>query len=615
MQEELLPYYERELRFIRRMAAEFAGKYPAVASRLELEPEKCEDPHVERLIEAFALLSARVRHKIDDEFPEITEALLGILYPHFLRPVPSMTIVQFALDRDQSKITSGYSVPKGSELLTKPVSGVPVQFRTAYPTTLWPFEVAAASFVRASALANILTSASRAKEAFAAIRIELKAYEGAKFSEMDLRSIRFYLNGDSKITYTLHELIFNNAFQVVIRNPKSNDAAASMTLDRNFLREVGYEMDEGLLPYEERSFLGYRLVQEFFCFPQKFLFFEIQGFERMAQLAGDRIELIILLNEFGLRERLAELERGVNADTFLLGCTPAVNLFERQAEPIRVTETDTEYRVVADRYHETATEVYSIDRVVSSLPDTEEVIRYEPFYSFRHSYVPEPQQSAFWLASRRGSFRKDDKGTEVFLSLVDLEFRPTTPPVKLLSLRITCTNRDLPAKLPIADADGELEMAAGPMLRIRCRYRPTETLRPASKRGLQWRLISHLALNGLSIVEGRDAFQELLNLYDFSDDPVVRGQIAGITAVNSNPHVARMNSENGPVMCMGTRVEMEFDEAQFVGSSAFLMAGVVERFLGLYSSVNSFSQLVIKTRQRKGILKQWPPRAGEQILL
>jgi type VI secretion system protein ImpG len=614
MQDELLPYYERELRFIRRMAADFAVKYPAVASRLELGPDQCEDPHVDRLIQAFALLTARVRHKIDDEFPEITEALLGILYPHYLRPIPSMSIVQFALDRDQSSITAGYPIPKGAELLSKPVTGVPVEFRTCYPVTLWPLEVGGASFVRASALPP-MSGVSLNGDAFAAIRIELQTVGAAKLSEMSIPRLRFYLNGDSQITYTLHELILNNALQVVVRGVQGSRAVAA-ELAGNCLRDVGFGEDEGLLPYDDRSFLGYRLLQEYFSFPEKFLFFDVDGCDILSRGGWNgRFELIILLNEFGRRERLTVLERSVNADTFQLGCAPAVNLFQRQAEPIRVTEAETEYRVIADRYHETLTEIYSIDRVVSSRPNTEEVLEYQPFYSFRHSYVPEQDRTAFWIATRRPSFHKGDKGSEVYLSLVDLGFRPAAPPDELLTLRVTCTNRDLPAKLPFTGADGEFEMESGPMIHIRCRRRPTEAVRPVYRRGLQWRLISHLALNNLSIMDGREAFQEILNLYDFSDDPVVRRQIAGITGVSSAPHMARVTSENGSTLCLGTRVEIEFDEDQFVGTGAFLMASVLERFMGLYSSINSFSQLCAKTRQRKGLLKLWPPRAAEHVLV
>src|SRR2546422_2701233 len=255
MQDELLPYYERELRFIRRMAADFAVKCRAVASRLELEPDKCEDPHVDRLIQAFALLTARIRHKIDDEFPEITEALLGILYPHYLRPIPSMSIVQFALDREQSAITAGYAIPKGAELLSKPVTGVPVEFRTCYPVTLWPLEVRSASFVRASAL-PAMTGVALNPDAFAAIRIEIQTVGGAKLSEMLVSHLRFYLNGDSQITYTLHELILNNALQVIVRGPQGSRAVA---LPENCLRERSEEHTSEL---QSRLHLVCRLLLE-----------------------------------------------------------------------------------------------------------------------------------------------------------------------------------------------------------------------------------------------------------------------------------------------------------------------------------------------------------------
>jgi len=618
MQDELLFHYENELRFIRRMAADFAKKYPAVASRLELprEIKESEDPHVERLIEAFALLTARIRAKIDDEFPEITEALLGMLYPHYLRPVPSMAIFQIELDPEQSKMTGGYPIARGREIFSKPVMGVPVQFRTAYPLTLWPLKVVRAAVVRGAAIASLpgLAAKRGLGDAFAAIRIELKTFPGVRWAELELGSLRFFLNGDGQITHTLHELIFNNAFGAIVRDATAGTSPV-VELPGEFVGEVGFDMDESLLPYELRSFPGYRLLQELFAFPQKFLFFDVLGLDRARQISSGHLELILLLNEFGLRERLIALERSVNADTFLLGCTPAVNLFERQAEPIRVTETDTEYRVVGDRYQQASIEIYSVDRVVSSRPDTEETVTYQPFYSHRHAYADDPAQTAFWLSNRRASLLKDDRGTEVYLSMVNLQFRPTDPPTDLLNLRVTCTNRDLPAKLPITGAEGEFEVASGPLLVVRCRFRPTETLRPAARRGLQWRLISHLSLNGMSIVSGPEAIQEILKLYDFSEDPVVARQIAGITGVQSKNRVARVTSENGIVMCLGTQVEMEFDEEQFVGTSAFLMASVLERFLALYSALNSFTQLTATTKQRKGILKQWPPRSGDQILV
>jgi type VI secretion system protein ImpG len=463
-------------------------------------------------------------------------------------------------------------------------------------------------------------------DAVAVVRIELRCLGGAKFAELQVDSLRFFLGGDSQTAHTLYELISNNTFRFVIRNPMKGSRAAPTVLPKTCLRQVGFGRQEGLLPYSDRSFLGYRLLQEYFSFPEKFLFFEISGLDRVPQAGfDDKFEILILLNEFQRKERLAQLQQTVSADTFRLGCTPIINLFERCAEPIRISHAVSEYRVIPDVHNELATEVYSVDRVTSTTPYSQEPQEYQPFYSLRHTYNQDPGQ-AFWHSSRRPSHRKGDAGTEVYLSLVDLGFKPSLPPVETLTVHVTCTNRDLPAKLPFTGQFGELEMESGPLLRIRCLRKPTETVRPplgtgpagenSTRSSLQWRLISHLGLNHLSIIDGGlNALQEILRLYDFSERPEVQRQIAGITKISSSPQIARVPSEYGVVFCQGVRVSAEFDEEQYVGSGVFLLASVLERFFGLYGPINSFSELRATTKQRKGVLRQWAPRAGEQVLL
>ncbi len=612
MKDELLTYYERELSFIRQMGAEFGANYPKVARRLQLEAEECQDPHVERLIEASALLAARVRHKVDDEFPEITEALLGTLYPHFLRPIPSMAVAQFQADPEQGKLSTGYLVERHTALYSRPVQGATCRFRTCYPVTLWPLAVTGASMGPPTGF----SPDTLAGDAAAVIRIEMKCAEGLRLPALDLGRLRFYLSGEAPVAHTLYELIFSRAYRVVLRDLPKTARSAQAALPGSALQPVGFSREEGLLPYPDRSFLGYRLLQEYFSFPEKFLFFDLAGLDRIPKAGfGDAFEILIFLQEFERKERMAHLEQTVGAETFRLGCTPVVNLFEQCAEPIRLTHTKTEYQVVPDVYRQTTTEVYSVDRVVSTTPGREEVVEYEPFYSFRHAYHGEPGQ-AYWYSSRQPSTRQGDGGTEVYMSFADLGFRPALPAAETLTAHVTCTNRDLAGKLPMSGEFGELEMETGSMVRVRCLGRPTPTVRPPAGRSLQWRLISHLALNHLSIVEGgRAALQEILQLYDFSDSPVIRRQIGGMTGVTSRRQIAPVESEAGVVYCQGLGVEIEFDEEQYVGSGVFVLAAVLERFLGLYSALNSFSQLTARTRQRKGVLKQWAPRASDQILL
>jgi type VI secretion system protein ImpG len=605
MTDDLLTYYERELSFLRQIGAEFAAKYPKIAGRLLLEADTSEDPHVERLIQAFAFLAARIHHKLDDEFPEITDALLSVLYPHYLAPVPSMSIAQFVLDPDQGKLTSGHRIERGAILYSQPVSGTPCRFRTCYPVTLWPIEVVSARIDSPDRLG------SSPKSAAAAIRLELRCLGGSTFVELDLDRLRFFLQGEGRLVYALYELLLNNTCQVQLRPIEERGGLKSNMLSSHCLRPVGFGPDEGMLPYTPRSFRGYRLLQEYFTFPEKFLFVDLCELDRAAR-AGfrERMEVLIFL------DRMPRLEQPINAGTFRLGCSPIVNLFEQIAEPIRVNHAQTEYRVIPDVRRQSAAEVYSIEAVTSTSPYQKEAIHFQPFYSLKHAADRE-QQQAFWYATRRPSPIKGDAGTEVYLSLVDLNFQPTLPAVETLTVHAICTNRDLPGKLPFGGTGEDFELeGAAPLSRIRSLTKPTETIRAPLRRGAQWRLISHLSLNYLSICEGgRQALQEILKLYDFSDSPVIRQQIAGIVNVTSRRVIGRPASMPWNGFCRGMEVAIEFDEEKYVGSGVFLFASVLEKFLGLYASLNSFTQLIATTQQRKEPLKRWPPRVGEQILL
>jgi type VI secretion system protein ImpG len=608
MRDELLPYYERELKFIRQMAGEFAEKYPKVAGRLLLQPDTCDDPHVERLIEAFALLAGRVHRKLDDEFPEITEALLDVLYPHYLRPVPPQAIVQFQLDPSQSAPAST-RVPRGVPIHSRPENGSVCSFRTCYPVTLWPLRITGASV----SPVNRFATPGMPADAAAVIRIGMECLGGLRLEQLPIDAFRFYLNGESAAVHTLYEFLFLNALRISVRALPAREATAQAVLPAASLQPVGFTTGESILPYSDRSFLGYRLLQEYFSFPEKFFFFDLKGLDRLPRSGfGTAFEILIFLKQPDQPHRLIALEQSVGIDTFQLGCTPMVNLFERIAEPIRLTQTETEYLIMPDQHRQRATEVYSVDRVASA-NYLEEPKTYEPFYSLRHG-TTDAAHKHFWYTHRRPSFRKNDNGTDVYLSLVDLDFNPSLPPVDMLTLQVTCTNRDQAALLKLPGEFGELEPEGLALVRARCLRKPTTALRPPMRRGLQWRLISHLSLNHLSIVEkGADALQEILRLYDFSNDPAIRKQIAGIVGVTSRSSISRVTSSTGVAFCRGTDVTLEFDEDQYVGTGVFLLACVLQRFLGLYAAVNSFSRLTARTR--KGVLKQWPPLAGEQILL
>ena len=613
MRDELLLYFERELDYLHQMGAQFAEKYPKIASRLLLDPAaKSEDPHVERLIEGFAFLAARVHLKVDDEFPEITQGILGIVYPHFIRPVPSMSIAEFQLDPDQGKLTTGFTIDRESILYSRPVGGVPCKFRTCYDTTLWPLSVAAAEWKTPDRLQPAL----RAPDAAFALRIELRGSPDVLFPKLGMDKLRFHLFGESSLVHTLYEVLCSRLTSIVVRDP-SNPKLPPVTLPASALRPVGFDDDEGMLPYPRRSFTGYRLLQEYFALPEKFLFLEATGLEKVwAAGFKNAAELVFLISSVGSEDRRQRLELGVSPKTFRLGCSPIINLYPQTAEPILLDQRKYEYPVIPDIRRPAATEIFSVDEVAAIDPGTRQIITYRPFYSYRHE-LSDHKKECFWLANSRPSTRANDEGLDVFLSLVDRSMRTVFPESDTLTVRTTCSNRNLPARLPFGSEDGDFQLETNaPVKKIIALKKPTLPLRPKTDRAALWRLISHLSLNYLSLVsEGRDALQQILRLYDFTDSQFSSKMIEGITALRSRPHFARVVSENGISFARGTRVEMDLDEEQFVGGGVYLFASLVEQFLARYVSLNSFSQLVARVNQGKEVLREWPPRVGQNILL
>lgn len=620
MNHELLPYYERELVFLRKIAAEFAAQYPERAAALKLTRTGCDDPHVERLLEGFALIAGRLQHRLDEEFPEITYSLLELLYPHLIRPIPSVAMLQFKADPELCKQRTGQTVPRGATAYSSAINNVQCRFCTAYPTQLWPIDVASATFGTSTDLGSYGTG----EQARYALRIELQVIGGHKLSSLDLNELRFRIGGDSQAAYWIYEVLFNNVRKILLRSlgskstPSRSGRDDTIVLSPDSIHPVGFIRDEALLPFAETSFQGYRLLQEYFVYPQKFLFFDISGLDQLAyEAVTDRFEIIFLVDAFEPRDRALLLETTVNKETFQLGCTPAINLFEHTAEPIRLSHARTEYEVIPDVYSPAGFEVYSINRVVSVTPNDTTPKEYRPFYSFRHSLLTGSTETpdAFWFSCRRPSKRRRDTGTDILLSFVDRNFKISNPAQEAVTVHATCSNRDLPLELAIDGSWGELDLESSPLTRTRILHGPTAVYRSSVQGNLQWRLISHLSLNHLSLVDGGvEALQEILHLYDPAATHATSGQVEGITSVRSSRKIARLDSEHGFVFCQGAAIDTEMDEDKFAGGGAYLLASILDRFFGLYCAVNSFTQLRVSTRQRRGIVWQWPIRSGEQAV-
>jgi type VI secretion system protein ImpG len=618
MNDPLAPYYESELAFVQEFARQFARQFPAEAGRLLPDPTLTLDPHAERFIEGFALLAGRIRYKIGSEFPELTDTLLGVLYPHLVAPVPSMAVAQFEPAAERPPPAAGAPVARGTALHTRPLGKPPqpCRWRTGYPVTLWPVRLTEARLLPPPFPPGLEAPPRTA----GALTLRFECLGGAQFRDLELDRLRLYLSGEGQMIASLYEFLFNHTTSVLFRDPEPGARRAVRLPPAACLGQVGLGLDEGLLPWPVESFVGYLLLTELFSFPDKFLFVDLCGWPQVRRAGfGRQAEVTLFLSR-----SQPNVQQGVNARTFLLGCTPVVNLFEQSAEPVALTQTRTEYRLVPSRLTPLGTEVYSVDAVTCLDPTRREPVEMQPFYSFTYDQTRD-NRHAFWYAARRPSPVDGDRGTEVYLTVVDREFDPRLPAEAMLDVRTTCTNRDVPLRFQHAGEElfpegfgAELPGTA------RCLHIPTPSLRPPLRRAAYWRLVAQNSLNHVALSDPRDgraALQEILRLCDFTDPAagqqqqaaVNRQMIEGITGLLARRVLGRARDRGRFGACRGIAFTLELDEQRYVGTGPLLFASVLERFLGLYAAINSFSQLTARTRQ--GELKRWPPRAAEEALL
>ncbi len=605
--ESLLPYYERELTYLRRLSSDFAKKYPKVAGRLLLSGEACDDPHIERLIESFAFLSGRIHKKLDDDFPEISDALLQVIYPQSLRPFPAATIACFDCSAALAQARKPITISRHTLLKTHPVKGVACHFRTSSDLQIWPLRLAGACFEN-------LNDGGVAMAAMAGvIRLDLAVLAAdGDLSALQFGKVRFHMNGEPSLVAAIREALLARAASVWV----SHAGAGRIRLHAGAISAVGFAEDEALLPQEARSQPACRLLLEYFAFPEKFNFFDIDltGLNGRLPPGIQTLEIRIGLADIGVEHDGGMLSR-LAADNFVLGCVPVLNLFRRNAEPIRVSGTKTAYPVIIDSHMPRAYDIYEIARVarVRRSAEAEEVTEYRPFYSLRHGDDPE-SPAHYWHASH---IEGDDALSHAMeISLVDSCFDPHRAESSTLSMMLMCTNGNLPSQLPFGLTGGDLFMEGGSVARnIRMLRKPTRSHVFPRGRGAQWRLISHLSLNHLSWSgQGVDALRETLHLYDITSASQNCRQIDGIVAVEQEMSMARIAGNPFPQFVRGIGIRVTVDESHYAGIGLFMFAQILDHFFGMYVQANSFVQLSIFSRQSGMELIKCPARSGKSIL-
>ncbi|KLJ01991.1 type VI secretion system baseplate subunit TssF [Luteimonas sp. FCS-9] len=610
--QELLPFYERELAYLRRYGREFAERYPRIANRLLLSADGSQDPHVERLIESFAFLGARISKRIEDDYPEFTDALLEVLYPHYLRPFPSCSIARFDLGPGASRLSAPVRLPRGTMLSSRPVRGVSCRFRTTSDVALLPLTITAASH-RPVAQAPMATRLPAGAGGQISLRFGL-ASDQASFASLGDGAMRLFVDGEPSFCAAARDAL---ALGVLGTYVEADDDGRWRAMDAPLLRQAGFSDADALIDYPRRSHPAYRLLTELFAFPEKFGFFDLDLPRACAGASRAFTVHLVLRGGAGDHADNRVLEH-LGPANVLLGCTPVVNLFAQHGEPIRITHRTATYPVVADARRAWAYEVSSIDSVqrVRTTPQGEQVMRYRPFYSLQHGEDPE-RSGAYWMSRRDEDVARSSPGFETEIAFVDVAFSPTLPRTDVASVELTCTNRDLPAHLAYGVQGGDLSMEGGsPARAIALLRKPTRSLRFRRGRAAQWRLISHLSLNSLSLTQDAlPAIREMLRLYDIAGSGVTARQIEGIAGIEHRAATAWLPGRHFASVVRGVEIRMTIDPAAFVGVGIAAFAGVMDRFFGLYVHANSFTQLTLLSIHDDEVLIRCEPRSGDSILV
>ena len=618
MDPRLLRYYNVELQHLREMGAEFSRQFPKIAGRLGMDGIEVSDPYVERLLEGVGFMAARVQLKLDAEFPRFTQRLQEIVYPNYLAPTPSMLIARFQPQPDEANLAQGVTIPRGSALRGA-ASGdaTACEFRTAHDVTLWPVEIVEAryfSYAPDLPLAA-LPAGARIK---GGVRLRLRTSAGVTFDQLPLADLRLFLGGGDEVAYRLYELCLGACAGMLVA-PATRPLPWHAYLPPEHVRPAGFRDSEALLPPALRTFQGYRLLQEYFAFPQRFLFVDLCGIGPALRRHGGTDLEVVLLFERGD----PTLESVVDGASFSLYCTPAINLFARRTDRIHLTDATHEYHVVPDRAHPMDYEVYEVQDVTGIGAGADSEQRFAPMYAASHA--DDPAGGAYFTTLReprllsegqkRNGARSSYIGSEVFVALVDPQEAPYGQNLRQLSVNALCTNRDLPLLMPlgVGGTDFSLDIAA-PVASVRCIKGPSRPAAPPWDGAAAWRFISHLSLNYLSLLntserEGAAALRQMLALYATAGAAGMAKQIDALRGVRATPTVRRLEGAGPIAFGRGIRIELEVDEMGFQGGSAFLFGSVLAEFFARHASINAFTETVLRSPGR-GTIMEWEPRCG-----
>jgi type VI secretion system protein ImpG len=583
-------YYQDELIALRELGREFSRHNPMLAPFFDTPGR---DPDVERILEGFAFLSGRLRQKMDDELPEITHALFSLLWPNYLRTIPSCSIVRY---QPAANLSGSVTVPRGTTVESIEVEGTKCRFRTTYDTEILPIK--------------LVTFRVEEHEGTIVLGLRFHAID-TTIENIPLTKLRLFFTGEPAVAHTLYFTILNNVREVRLLMPDGKGMEHIIgVLPSNSIRPVGFLEDEGLYPYPANTFPGYRIIQEYFCFSEKFLFAEIDGlrncFLQYSQKVPKAAEFTL---QFVLKE-FPEHHESWRINNFQLFCTPVVNLFTMDSTPLSIDHKNTEYRIVPDPRLPNHYAVYSIERVKSWRRNEKLFREYKPFESFESGSSTE-LSGAYYKLRLRPSM--NDDSTETYISIVHSNSQKRELVEEILSLELTCTNRLLPRYLTVGDINTHADDTPDTVTFANITT-VTPPYTPPLEGDLLWRLISNMSLNFLPL-NNVQAMRALIASYDFRAmhdkyrarilEKILQGMVA-ITSEETDRIYQGL-----PVRGSRTRLIMNQNSFSCEGEM-YLFGAVLNEFLALYATVNSFHELIM-VEAKRGEEYRWPARLGRKL--
>ncbi|MEM8513014.1 type VI secretion system protein ImpG [Massilia sp. MP_M2] len=612
--DELLTKYERELVILRSLCREYAQRYPKVAARLQMGGDTCDDPHVERLIQSTALLNARVSKRLDDSYPEFTEALLNLLYPHYLRPFPSCAIARVSSTPDRPDAIP--AMPRGTLLESKPVHGVACRFKTIHDIKPSPVALRAASF---ETIIQTPVATRLPDDVTSSLTLTFGASGWGPLPAPDAATVlRVYADGDASFCATLRDALFMHTVAAYVQLDEDGPWERLPCIP---ITPAGFAPDDALIPFDARSHGAYRILAEYFAFPEKFNFFDIDIPLLLARIPAGSASATLRLGLAGIRPDAdkARMLASLSTQHLVQGCTPVVNLFQQPGVPITYDQRAADYTLLAHANFPQAYEVYSVDAVhlVRQNGNDTSITAFQPFYALRHGAQYASEKGRYWFLRHDETLALCSPGHEKSITLVGADCDPFEIERNILSVELSCTNRDLPCSLAIGAPEGDLFIpGATRNAAIRMVRRPTRPARLTNDAGMHWRLISHLALNHHSLMDdGVHGLREMLSLYDLASSSVSRRQIRGIIALDQQDTTAWIRHKNGTSLVHGLEVRVTLDEEAYAGAGLHLFVQVLHQFFALYVQLNSFVELVALSHQSGKELIRCAPRSGSMSLL